>query len=109
MTSGEGQRIPVQRAPSPLPGILQGRLYHSLVFRIHLLGSVRLASAEMNAEVPVEIIVLDRLRPVRHSVHGSGVHMPVVFYQNRPALPAPVSVDAFHDRSILFGSRFAVR
>ena len=68
-----------------------------------------LAAVEVNAEVSVEVIVLDGLCSVGHSVHGSRVHMAVILYQHSPALPAPVAVDVFHCGRVVLAVRLGVQ
>lgn len=89
--------------------MLQGFLDAGLVSGIHFLAAMGLAARKMNAEMAVEIIVLDRLGSVGHAVHGSGIDMAVILHQDRAPTPGPASVDAFHDLRVGSGSRLAVR
>ena len=75
------------------------------MIRIHTIGFMGAALIEVDAEMAVEIVVADGRGTVGHAVHGSGIHMAVVLYQNRPAAPAPAAaVNGFHGGGI--GSGF---
>ena len=70
---------------------------------VYFLASVGLAPGEVNAEVSFEVIVVYGLCSVRHSVHGSSVHMSVILDQHSPTLPAPAAVDGLHGGSVILG------
>lgn len=92
-----------------LPGILQRCFDAILMGGVYLLGAMGLAAGKMDAEMAIEVIVFDGLGAMRHSIHGRGIDMAVVFYQDGSPFPAPMSVNAFHNRGIAFGGRLAVR
>ena len=88
--------------------MFQSFLHTFLVHFVNLFGAVRLASAEMDAEMSVEIIVADRTCSMGHPVHGCRIYMSVVFDQDGAAFPAPVPVDGLHRFGIGRGKRLGV-
>ena len=76
---------------------------------VHFVGTVRFAFVKMDAEMSVEIVVLDGSCSVRHAVHGRGIHMAVIFDQNGSSSPAPVAIDGFHDLCIIGCQRLRVQ
>ena len=77
---------------------------------IHFFGAMGHAPVEVDAEVTFKTVVRNGLCTVRHAVHGSGVNVTVVFYQDGPPFPGPVpSIQRLDDLGIAFGKRFSIQ
>lgn len=66
-----------------LPGLLQRLFLTILVILVNSVSTMRFGSIEIQTELPVEIVVSDRLISMRLGTDGSCVDMPVILYQHR--------------------------
>ena len=79
------------------------------MIRIHAICTVGLAAVEVQAELPIEVVVQNCVCAVGFGVNRRGIHMPVVLHQHCAAAPAErAAVDFLENRGIFRRQRLGV-